>query len=69
MIPSEDLLFSLYDKHAAGGQRAGMSGIGLRAEHLPTGTVVILMGSMSQHRLKAVATRMIEAGLTDPEWR
>ncbi len=67
MIPPQDLLVSHYDPRPPGGQHAGVTN-GVRVEHVPTGTIAIVLTSRSQHRNKGVAVRMIEAALTDPEF-
>ena len=67
MIPQQDLLISPYDPRPPGGQRVGVTN-GVRVEHMPTGTIAIVMTSRSQHRNKGIAVRMIEAALTDPEF-
>lgn len=68
MIPPEDLSVSRYDPRPPGGQQVGGS-YGVKVEHLPTGTIAVVSTSRSQHRNKGIAIRMIEAALTDPDFR
>lgn len=68
MIPNEHLLVSTYDPKPPGGQRVGVSH-GVKVEHLPTGLIAICISDHSQHRNRTVAIHMIEAALTDPEFR
>lgn len=68
MIPPDELLIEPYSRHPPGGQHVGVT-VGVRVEHLPTGLIAICQSNRSQHRNKGVAIRMIEAALTDPEFR
>lgn len=68
MIPREELEFSIYNPRPPGGQQAGMPS-GVKAEHLPTGTIAIVQTQRSQHKNREIAERMIEAALTDPDFR
>jgi peptide chain release factor 2 len=68
MIPPEDLEFSPYSPRPPGGQHVGIS-MGVKAEHLPTGTIAIVQTHRSQHKNKQIAERMLEAALTDPDFR
>ncbi len=67
MIPADQLEFSPWPERQ-GGQHAGVRS-GVKVEHLPTGLIAIVQSERSQHRNKNIAVRMIEAGLTDPEFR
>lgn len=68
MIPPEELAITAYRRQPPGGQHVGIES-GVRVEHLPTGLIAICQSDRSQHRNKGVAIRMIEAALTDPEFR
>ncbi len=68
MIPPEDLEVSLYNPRPPGGQHVGTP-TGVKVVHLPTGLIAICQNSRSQHRNRGVAVRMIEAALTDPDFR
>lgn len=68
MIPSGELEFSTYDPLPPGGQRVGVT-CGVKVKHIPTGTIAIVITHRSQHKNRGIAVRMIEAALTDPEFR
>jgi protein subunit release factor A len=68
MIPAEDLKIESYPKTSQGGQHAG-STYGVMVTHLPTGTIAVVKIDRSQHKNKSIAVHMIEAALTDPEFR
>jgi peptide chain release factor 2 len=68
MIPSSDLRVESVLPESLGGQHVGYTGSTVRVTHVPTGTVSQVT-SRSQHRARGVAIRMIEAALTDPEFR
>ncbi len=68
IIPREELEFSLYSPRPPGGQHVGVVS-GVKAEHMPTGTIAIVQTHRSQHKNRQIAERMIEAGLTDPDFR
>lgn len=67
MIPPEELRATTYDPCPPGGQHVGIA-TGVRVEHLPTGTIAIVQTHRSQHKNKAIAVRMIESALTDPDF-
>lgn len=69
MIPAEDLRVSNHDPRPPGGQQVGLTCCGVKVEHLPTGLIAICVSERSQRRNRDIAVRMIEAGLTDPEFR
>lgn len=68
MIPRDELEFSSYNSRPPGGQQVGTL-TGVRVEHLPTGTIAIVQTHRSQHKNRVIAERMIEAALTDPEFK
>ena len=68
MIPPEELDISTYDPLPPVGQRVGVR-LGVKVVHIPTGTIAIVQTHRSQHKNKGIAVRMIEAALTDPEFR
>jgi peptide chain release factor 2 len=69
MIPHDELKSSLYDPRPPGGQQVGLTPTGVKVEHLPTGTIAIVQTNRSQHKNREIAIRMIEAALTDPDFR
>lgn len=66
MIPPEDLKVEAYSRIPPGGQHVGIT-IGVKVEHIPTGTIAICQTFRSQHRNKIIAMHMIEAALTHPK--
>lgn len=51
-----------------GGQHVGIGRSGVKVTHMPSGTVAICESCRSQHLNRAVAIRMIEAAITDPDF-
>lgn len=68
LIAPDELAFSTYNPRPPGGQQVGTPS-GVKAEHLPTGTIAIVQTHRSQHKNREIAVRMIEAALTDPDFR
>lgn len=68
LIDPEDLDIKSYSPIPPGGQHVGVSP-GVSVEHAPSGTIAIVQIHRSMHRNKAIAIRMIEAALADPEFR
>lgn len=68
-IPPPDLQIEAYDPRPPGGQHVGMTCMGVKITHVPTGLVVICYSERSQHRNKAIALDMLLGGLTSPHFR
>lgn len=73
MIAPDDLKYEVIylatgTTQSPGGQYAGTPPTAVRVTHLPTGLVAQAY-QRSQHRARGVAVRMIEAALTDPQFR
>lgn len=68
LIPPEEVEFAIYDPRPPGGQQVGTPR-GVLAEHLPTGTIAIVQTARSQFINRQIAERMLEAALTDPDFR
>jgi protein subunit release factor A len=62
MIPPEDLEFTSYNPWPGGS-------VAVKVKHLPTGVIAIVQSQRSQFKNKAIAVRMIEAALTDPDFQ
>lgn len=71
-LPSDQLKIENWPpRKDKGGQTVGDSIMGVRIEHLPTGTVAIVQNSRSRHKNRTVALEMIEWALYHKylEWR
>lgn len=68
LIPPKHLKMDPWPDRGVGGQHVGYP-TGLRVEHLPTGLVVIVDSSRSQHRNRQIALDMLLGGLTSPHFR
>ena len=71
-LPSDQLKIEIWPpREDRGGQTVGDSRMGVKIEHLPTGTVAIVQNSRSQFKNRTVALEMIEWALCHKylEWR
>lgn len=68
LIPDTDLQIELVRPPNQGGQHVGWTSTPIRVTHLPTG-ISATVEMRSQHRSRQVATEMIEAALTSPNFR
>jgi protein subunit release factor A len=63
------LTIEVYPPRPTGGQICGPGPQGIKITHQPSGIVAIVDCERSQHRNKALAAEMIEAALTNPNYR
>lgn len=68
LIPDEDLKVERMNRTPLGGQYAGTPPADIEVTHLPTGIRARVV-HLSQHKARGIAIRMIEAALTDPQYR
>lgn len=68
MIDPKDVEYSSYPSRLYGGQHVGTES-GIKAEHLPSGTVAIVTIGRSQHRNREIALSMLEEAVTHPKFQ
>lgn len=68
-IPEEDLQIEAWSSRLPGGQQVGLTRIGVKITHLPSGLVAHCEVERSQHKNRAIAMDMILGGLTSPHYR
>ncbi|WBT40182.1 peptide chain release factor-like protein [Hyphomicrobium sp. DMF-1] len=69
LLREEDLKVETLRKPSMGGQHVGVDPCDVKVTHIPTGITATVGFCRSQHRNRIVAVGMIEAALTDPEFR
>lgn len=67
MIPDTDIRIETWPPSTKGGQHAGVS-TGVRVEHLPSGTVIIITSCRSQRHNAKIARDTLLAAITHPEF-
>lgn len=69
MIDLADLQIEPWPPQNVGGQQVGLTMMGVKITHLPTGLVAICGTERSQHRNRDIALDMLLGGLTSPHYR
>lgn len=68
-IPTEELKIEIWPPQNTGGQHVGRTSQGIKITHLPSDMIAISVIGRSQHTNKQIAMDMIEAGITNPNFR
>lgn len=66
LIPESELVITTFSDRPKGGQQVGVTDVGIKIIHIPTGITAICSSARSQNKNKLICLDMIESALTNP---
>jgi protein subunit release factor A len=67
-VKLEHLKIEAVVRHPGGGQRVGVTNVGVRVTHVPTGLTAACSTERSQSKNRSIAMAMVEWGLAEVGW-